>query len=194
MTATEESDETGIVLASSKGVEDGLHATCSPTCRSARPPRSHGASLQHMTTTVVISPSRRLSNGGDYIGTMIRAVKPDIGYRTVHATRAEYLQAEPVARIVQSQLRHMVGLFEKLEEQMAQYEPLRTEESPDRLDAMVYALVACKVECAKMTLNFDVYAPGEGRAGQPEAECRGRASPGTRGRTPTAPRRSEWKT
>jgi hypothetical protein len=56
---------------------------------------------------------------------------------------------------------HHVGRFDRLEEQMAQFEP-GADDSPDRLDAAVYALHACKVEGAGMTW-LDVYAPAKAR-------------------------------
>ena len=161
VTATEESDETGIVVAG-KG-EDGhgyVLADLSFRGSPAEVARRIAAAYDDHRCDFAIAET---NNGGDYIGTMIRAVKPDIGYRTVHATRGKYLRAEPVAALFEQGRCHMVGRFEKLEEQMAQYEP-GTGESPDRLDAMVYALVACKVEGAGMTW-LDVYAPEKDEQG-----------------------------
>ena len=84
---------------------------------------------------------------------------PNVGYRVVHATRGKYLRAEPVAAIYERGRGHHVGRFDKLEEQMTQFEPGQTD-SPDRLDALVWACVALKVEAGAMSWA-EVYAVGD---------------------------------
>lgn len=155
VTSTEESDETGIVIAG-KGNDGHGYVLADLSFRGspAEVARRIAAAYDDFRCDFAIAET---NNGGDYVGTLIKSAKPDIGYRTVHATRGKYLRAEPVAALFEQARCHMVGRFEKLEEQMCQYEP-GSGESPDRLDAMVYALVACKVEGAGMTW-LDVYAP-----------------------------------
>lgn len=155
VTSTEESDETGIVVAG-KGADGHGYVLADLSFKGspAEVARRVAAGYEDNLCDFAIAET---NNGGDYVGTMIKAVKPDIGYRTVHATRGKYLRAEPVAALFEQGRCHMVGRFDKLEEQMCQYEP-GSGESPDRLDAMVYALTACKVEGAGMTW-LDVYAP-----------------------------------
>ena len=48
-------------------------------------------------------------------------------------------RAEPVAMRSQQKRIHMVGYYERLEDQMTQFSQWDTRESPDRLDAMVHA-------------------------------------------------------
>jgi predicted phage terminase large subunit-like protein len=155
MTSGEESDETGIVVAG-KG-EDGHGYVLADLSLRAHPAevarRIAAAYEDHRANTVVAE----VNNGGDYVGTLIKGVQPDIGYRTVHATRGKYLRAEPVAALYEQNRVHHVGRFEKLEEQMAQFEP-GMDGHDDRCDAMVYAITALKVEGAGMTW-LDVYAP-----------------------------------
>ena len=155
VTSNKDSDETGIVVAG-KGADGHGYVIADLSFKGspAEVARRIAAGYDDHQCDFAVA---EVNQGGDYIGTMIRAVKPDIGYRTAHATRGKYLRAEPVAALFEQARCHMVGRFEKLEEQMAQYEP-GTGESPDRLDAMVYALVACKIEGAGMTW-LDVYAP-----------------------------------
>lgn len=49
------------------------------------------------------------------------------------------LRAEPVAMRYQQHRVHMVGVHKELEDQLVSWDPLSSRESPDRLDAFVYA-------------------------------------------------------
>jgi phage terminase large subunit-like protein len=58
----------------------------------------------------------------------------------VHAKRGKLLRAEPVAAYYeQGRVRH-VGNLTKLEQQMLTFTGATGEQSPDRLDAAVYAI------------------------------------------------------
>lgn len=61
--------------------------------------------------------------------------------KTVHggSNSGKQLRAEPVAMRHQQQTIHMVGEFPLLEGQMVSWDPLLSRDSPDRLDAFVYA-------------------------------------------------------
>lgn len=61
--------------------------------------------------------------------------------KTVHggSNSGKQLRAEPVAMRHQQQTIHMVGEFPLLEGQMVSWDPLMSRDSPDRLDAFVYA-------------------------------------------------------
>ena len=64
--------------------------------------------------------------------------------RQVRATRGKYLRAAPVAQLYeQDRVRH-VGAFPKLEDEMCAFGPdgLPGRASPDRLDALVWAISA----------------------------------------------------
>lgn len=80
--------------------------------------------------------------GGEMVTSQLRLA----GYRyrliTVHARIAKALRAEPVVGLYEQHLVHHCGRFEALEEQMCGYVPYERGDSPDRLDALVYALTA----------------------------------------------------
>ena len=62
--------------------------------------------------------------------------------KKVRATRGKYLRAAPVAQLYeQGRVRH-VGAWPELEDEMCDFGPdgLATNRSPDRLDALVWAL------------------------------------------------------
>ena len=155
VTSGEDSDETGIIVCG-KGSDGHGYVLADLSFRGspAEVARRVAAAYDDYRADWVVA---EVNNGGDYVGTMIKAVKPDIGYKTVHATRGKYLRAEPIAALYEQGRAHHVGRFEKLEEQMTAYEP-GSGESPDRLDGCVWGLVACKIEGAGMTW-LDVYAP-----------------------------------
>ncbi|MGI3198431.1 terminase large subunit domain-containing protein [Streptomyces sp. GTA36] len=79
-----------------------------------------------------------VNNGGEWIGTVVRQVDPTVNYRTVHASRGKQTRAEPVAALTDQGSAHIVGSLPDLEEQLTTWVP--GDDSPDRLDAYVWAL------------------------------------------------------
>jgi hypothetical protein len=68
----------------------------------------------------------------------LRAVDPNVSYRGVHAARGKLVRAEPIAALFEQRRCHIVGALPALEDQMCSY--AGGGDSPDRLDAMVFAL------------------------------------------------------
>ncbi|MBP0575242.1 DNA-packaging protein, partial [Mycobacterium tuberculosis] len=64
--------------------------------------------------------------------------------RAVRASRGKYARAEPVAALYEAGKVHHAGWFRALEDEMADFGPtgLSSGRSPDRLDALVWALTA----------------------------------------------------
>ncbi|MBR2373970.1 MAG: DNA-packaging protein [Lentisphaeria bacterium] len=83
-----------------------------------------------------------VNNGGDLIRTMLCELSPELPFQAVSARRGKVLRAEPVAALYEKNLVHHVGVFPELEEEMCSYSPLTSVKSPDRLDAMVWAVAA----------------------------------------------------
>ncbi|WP_327246559.1 phage terminase large subunit family protein [Streptomyces sp. NBC_01320] len=79
-----------------------------------------------------------VNNGGDWIGTTLRQIDQTVNYKTVTATRGKATRAEPVAAIFDQLAAHVVTSLPELEEQLTTWVP--GDDSPDRLDAMVWAL------------------------------------------------------
>lgn len=79
------------------------------------------------------------NQGGDMVAHTIRTVNPHIPLTAVHASRGKTARAEPIAALYeQGRVRH-VGTFPKLEDQMCEWDA-SSNESPDRLDALVWGL------------------------------------------------------
>ncbi len=80
-----------------------------------------------------------VNQGGDMAKAVIAQVDASAPVRGVYATRAKRTRAEPVAALYeQGRVRH-VGAFAKLEDQMTSYTG-EGNKSPDRLDALVWAI------------------------------------------------------
>ena len=98
-----------------------------------------------------------VNNGGDLIEAVIRNVEQDLDsgidvggqqvpYKSVRATRGKAVRAEPVGAVCEQGRLHMVGNFPELEDQLVQYDPESSETSPDRYDALVWAVVSIMKE------------------------------------------------
>ena len=141
VTSTEASDETGIVAAG-----------CVPTSG-----RDHYYVLRDTSgrfspfewATNAVSVWEQLladrvvgevNNGGDMVESTLRTVSPDIPYKAVHASRGKYARAEPIAALYEQGRVHHIGGFDELEDQLCNWVPNSKQRSPDRLDALVWAI------------------------------------------------------
>jgi phage terminase large subunit-like protein len=82
--------------------------------------------------------------GGDMVREVIAAADRSVPVMTVRATRDKRTRAEPVAQLYeQGRVRH-VGAFPALEDEMCDFglDGLASGRSPDRLDALVWAVTA----------------------------------------------------
>jgi len=133
---TESGAEAGIVVAGIDGHGEGyvlddrsLHASPSEWAQAA----VTGYNLWKAGRII-----GEVNNGGDMVEFTIRTVKPDVSYKAVHASRGKATRAEPIAALYEQSKVHHVGSFPELEDQMCQWVP--GDPSPDRLDALVWAL------------------------------------------------------
>lgn len=91
-----------------------------------------------------------VNQGGDLVEEMVRHVERTVSYRAVHARRGKVTRAEPVAALYeQGRVAHMRGLGD-LEEQMLLMvrSGYAGSGSPDRVDALVWALTDLVVQAA----------------------------------------------
>jgi phage terminase large subunit-like protein len=91
-----------------------------------------------------------VNQGGDLVEQVIRQVDPLVPLRKVHASRGKVARAEPVAALYeQGRVHHARGLG-ALEDQMCAMTARGYEGrgSPDRVDALVWALTDLIVEPA----------------------------------------------
>jgi len=86
-----------------------------------------------------------VNQGGDMVRAVLREVDAAVPVKTVHATRGKWLRAEPVAAMyAQGRVKHVDPPLTELEDQMCDFglNGLSAGVSPDRLDALVWAVTA----------------------------------------------------
>ena len=79
-----------------------------------------------------------VNNGGDLVERLIRTIDTNVPYTPLHAARGKLVRAEPIAALYEQKKVSHVGNFDILEEQMTTF--VGGNKSPDRMDALVWAL------------------------------------------------------
>lgn len=135
-TSTEDSDQTGIIVAG-LGVDGHGYVIADYSLRAtpdgwaqevARAYREHGADR-------IIAERNQ---GGEMVTHTIRTVDHRLPVSTVHASRGKQTRAEPISALYEQGKVHHVGRLDALEDEQCIYDG--TGDSPDRLDAAVWAL------------------------------------------------------
>lgn len=139
-TSTEDSDETGIVLAGKgdnrKGYvladASGVYTPLGWATKAISLYKEHGCSR-------IVAEANQ---GGDMVKTVIHGVDPNVPVKLVHASKARQARAEEISSLMeQGKIKH-VGSFARMEDQMVNTTPegYLGSGSPDRMDAMVWAM------------------------------------------------------
>jgi phage terminase large subunit-like protein len=138
MTSGEGAAETGIVVAGCDRservyvLEDcSVHASPDTWAR-----RAIDAYHRHHADMLVVEANQ----GGELVTQTLYTVDPSVPVETVHASRGKRTRAEPVAALYEQGRVHHVGALPELEDQLCLWEPLTGDISPDRLDALVWAV------------------------------------------------------
>jgi phage terminase large subunit-like protein len=140
VTTEEGSDETGIVVA---GLRDDGHVVVLEDVSGHYTPiewaRLVLSVYSRWQADTVIAET---NNGGDLVEANLSAQADGawFGFEKLHVKRGKYLRAEPVASLYEKGKVHHVGHFLKLESQMTNFVGSTSKGSPDRLDALVYAV------------------------------------------------------
>jgi phage terminase large subunit-like protein len=80
------------------------------------------------------------NNGGEMVRAVLKAAAPDLQVRLVRASEGKRARAEPIAALyAQGRVKHAAA-FPDLEDQMCSFGAEGFGDSPDRLDALVWAL------------------------------------------------------
>jgi phage terminase large subunit-like protein len=79
-----------------------------------------------------------VNQGGAMVEAVLREIEPTLAYRAVHASRGKRARAEPVAALYEQGRVSHAGSFPELEDEMCA--AIVEGKSPDRLDALVWAL------------------------------------------------------
>lgn len=142
-TSTESADEAGIVIA---GISTAMGTTgitkhgyvLEDISMRASPATWARAAIdayhRHHADRIVAE----VNNGGEMVEYVIHSIDPSVPYTAVHASRGKVTRAEPISALYEQSRVHHVGAFELMEDQMCSWVP--GEKSPDRMDALVWAL------------------------------------------------------
>ena len=138
ITSNKESDMTGIVVA---GVDvNGIAYVLADHTGRYTPQQwaARAVSLfeEYQADRIVAERNQ----GGDMVRHTLHTESETVPVKLVHASRGKMARAEPVSALYeQNKVRHVKGLND-LEDQMVTWEPLGSVGSPDRLDALVWAI------------------------------------------------------
>lgn len=147
ISSTQHADRCGIVTAGMAAdgrifvLEDSTLATATPS-RWAQ--KALSAYHRHHADSVIVE----VNQGGEMVESVIRSVDSHVPIRPVRATRGKYLRAEPVAHLYERGRVFHAGVLPELEDEMCDFGPgphgpaLSSGRSPDRLDALVWAVTA----------------------------------------------------
>jgi len=138
VTSKKESDETGIVVAA-KGV-DGHGYVLNDGSGTMTP---NGWATEVVKLYHEYTADRavgEVNNGGDLIENTLRNTDASISYKSVHATRGKVIRAEPIVALYERGLIHHYKTLHGLEDQMTGWDATNGDKSPDRVDALVWAL------------------------------------------------------
>lgn len=152
-TSNEGSDETGIVVAGVDAKGDG-YILADKSMQASPEGWARAAILAYEANKAdrIVAES---NNGGEMIAAVIRSVDDGVPVKLVTASRGKAIRAEPVAALYEQHRIHHVGSFPALEDQMVEFDPSDpSAKSPDRMDAMVWAITELMLGTSDGILNF----------------------------------------
>ena len=138
VTSGEDADETGIIVAG-QGVDGRYYVLADRSVRTTPldwAGRVVAAFDDFEANEVVIE----VNNGGEALATLLRQIRGNLPIREIHAKKGKRVRAEPVSALYEQGKVSHVATFDHLEDQMCTWTPQQVE-SPDRMDALVYALL-----------------------------------------------------
>lgn len=143
----ESSNETGIVAVGSGPALDGMrfpelthYYVLDDRSLIGTPDQWARASLTAYHTFKADKLVPEKNNGGDMVTSTIRNVDKNVKIKPVWASRGKVTRAEPISALYEQGRVHHVGSFPDLEDELCEWVP--GEFSPNRLDALVWAITA----------------------------------------------------
>ena len=134
----QKSDETGIITA---GLCEKGHVYILQDDSGQYSPLEWGEKIttlyKHFKADRVIA---EVNKGGDMVAQILKSIDPHISYKAVRAHRGKHIRAEPIVALYEQEKVFHMKPFLKLEEQMCTYVHNQTPQSPDRMDALVWAV------------------------------------------------------
>lgn len=135
-------DRCGIIAA---GIAQNIvHVLEDVTLEAARPAQWARVAIALYHKLAADALVAEVNQGGEMVRAVIHEADPSVPVKEARATRGKYLRAAPAAQLYeQGRVRH-VGAFPALEDEMCDFgaDGLSSGRSPDRLDALVWAITA----------------------------------------------------
>ena len=139
--ANRASDACGIVVAG-RDANGFAHVLADASMEQAKPHQWARRAIALYNTYRADAIIAEVNQGGEMVAAVLAAEDPSVPVVMRRATRGKWLRAEPIAALYeQGRVRH-AGRFPALEDEMCDFAPdgLSNGRSPDRLDALVWAL------------------------------------------------------
>jgi phage terminase large subunit-like protein len=161
--STDEADETGIIVAGKDGVGRGwVLADVSGRYQPTEWAKTAICAYRAHSADRIVA---EVNNGGDMVAATVRMIEPNAPFAAVRASRGKVTRAEPVAALYEQGRVHHLGVFPRLEDQMCAFTADAYGEfnrrsvgySPDRVDALVWALTDLLVEPMPGEGIYEVY-------------------------------------
>lgn len=142
-TSGEEADACGIVVAG-LGADGIGYVLADRSVRGLRPEAWARRAIESWRAFEADQLVVEVNQGGDMVTSVIGTVDPGVPVVAVRASRGKWIRAEPVAALYEQGRVHHVGVFPELEDELCDFGPsgLSGGRSPDRLDALVWAMTA----------------------------------------------------
>lgn len=137
VTNNEGSDETGIVVAGQ--ADNGRYYVLDDVSGKMTPDGWGRLAIDMYYKYQADRIVAEVNNGGDLVERLIRTIDNEVSYTPVNASRGKMVRAEPIAALYEQKKVSHVGMFTELEEQLCSF-TVGSRKSPDRLDALVWAL------------------------------------------------------
>jgi phage terminase large subunit-like protein len=136
--ASSTGDECGIVAAGRAGehgfvLADRSAGSLTPAAWAARVMQAYA----DFEADAIIAEANQ---GGDMVRSVLQQADAAAPVILVHATRGKITRAAPAAALYEAGRIHHAGCFAALEDQMCHYDGRKGAKSPDRMDALVWAL------------------------------------------------------
>lgn len=166
-TSSDKADDTGIIVCG-LGVDGWGYVLEDATCH--LPPDGWGMrAVDRYNKWEADYIVGEVNNGGEMVEHVIATVDSDVPFKSVHASRGKATRAQPVATLYGSYdeegtelrkgyIKHVGGELAELEDQLVTWVP-GDEDSPDRLDALVWGMTELFLEEGEEEEVVEEYEP-----------------------------------
>jgi len=136
--ASSTGDECGIVAAGRAG--DQAYVLADRSAGSLTPAAWAARVMQAYADFEADAIIAEANQGGEMVRNVLQQADAHAPVILVHATRGKITRAAPAAALYEAGRVHHAGCFAELEDQMCHYDGSKGAKSPDRMDALVWAL------------------------------------------------------